>query len=301
VSIHYNKQSQFELFPDAPKALVDTKKAGFFGTTLTVSLDNLVVLGIVLMMSMVVAFSLGVERGKFLAKFRERKYPVQTLAGMANDAASVSARAAAPVAAVKTAAPAGARRVVIQKPNGERRVVILQPVPAAPAQPALNSRNVSPLNTAPAGRPVIVPQPVLVPGPVGKNMPVKQSPPAAVRASIANPVPPAVSNIVQQTFSSSVAVRKGSLPQGDPAAEGVNTAAEKKVDKAYTVQVASYANVREAQRQAGVFRSQGIEALVLPKGKYVIVCVGRFSARQEAEAASVNLRKRFKDCLIRSL
>lgn len=82
MSIHYNKQSQFELFPGAVGPSTDTKRAGFFRTTLTFSLDNLVVIAIVFLMFLVVAYSLGIERGKFVVRLKERPVHFKTVSAL---------------------------------------------------------------------------------------------------------------------------------------------------------------------------------------------------------------------------
>lgn len=83
--------------------------------------------------------------------------------------------------------------------------------------------------------------------------------------------------------------------------EGVAGGEEKKVDKVYTVQVASYSSVAAAQPALQEMRKNGWVAEVLPKGKYFILCVGKYPARKEAETAQKKLRQEFKDCNIRSL
>ncbi|MCK5582000.1 MAG: hypothetical protein KAJ18_12090, partial [Candidatus Omnitrophica bacterium] len=61
---YHRRQAQFELFPgtsDQPVGKTGPKK---FLRKLTFSLENFVVLGIFIVMSMLISFSLGVEKGK---------------------------------------------------------------------------------------------------------------------------------------------------------------------------------------------------------------------------------------------
>ncbi len=58
------KQSQFELFPGTPGSSSEAGKPRYLFANLTLSLENLVVVSIVALMSMVLVFSMGVERGK---------------------------------------------------------------------------------------------------------------------------------------------------------------------------------------------------------------------------------------------
>lgn len=70
---------------------------------------------------------------------------------------------------------------------------------------------------------------------------------------------------------------------------------------AYTVQVASFKKENQAREEATALEKKGYEIYVLPKGGYSIVCVGKFNRRNEAQLLSAQLKKRYKDCLIRRL
>ena len=63
MNINY-KQSQFELFPGAPGSSADASRPRYLFAHLTLSLENTVVLAIMMVMTVVFAFSLGVEKGK---------------------------------------------------------------------------------------------------------------------------------------------------------------------------------------------------------------------------------------------
>jgi septal ring-binding cell division protein DamX len=70
----------------------------------------------------------------------------------------------------------------------------------------------------------------------------------------------------------------------------------------YTVQVASYKSERSAKREAQNLKQKGYsDIFVLPKGAYVILCVGNFSTRNEASTYTKKLRDRYQDSVVRRL
>ena len=83
--------------------------------------------------------------------------------------------------------------------------------------------------------------------------------------------------------------------------EVIGDKATKSMEKVYTIQVASFKTEEYAQKEAMALRKEGYEIIVIPKGKYSIVCVGKFFHYGEAKSFSGRLKKRYKDCLIRSL
>lgn len=85
-------------------------------------------------------------------------------------------------------------------------------------------------------------------------------------------------------------------------AEAVPEGLEKNIDKQYTVQVASFKREDQAQRLATSLQKNGYDiTMVVPKGSYSIVCVGKFSKHSEAKSFSRKLKKQYKDLLVRSL
>ncbi len=75
-------------------------------------------------------------------------------------------------------------------------------------------------------------------------------------------------------------------------------------EKAYTIQVASFKKEQYAKKEANILRNNGYrnqDIFVLDKGKYSIVCVGSFHEKDQAKLLLGKLKKRYKDCLIRSL
>ncbi|MDD4979963.1 MAG: SPOR domain-containing protein [Candidatus Omnitrophica bacterium] len=69
----------------------------------------------------------------------------------------------------------------------------------------------------------------------------------------------------------------------------------------YTIQVASFINRKNAQREADILKKKGLSTMVLSKGKFTIVCVGNFPNKQEAEFLLPKLKKQYQDCRVRRL
>jgi len=69
----------------------------------------------------------------------------------------------------------------------------------------------------------------------------------------------------------------------------------------YTIQVASFLNRVNAQKEADILKRKGLSPLILSKGKFSIVCVGNFSKREDAETLLPKVKKEYRDCLIRRL
>ncbi len=78
------KQSQFELFPDPNNPSSEVGKPRFFSANLTLTFENLVIVGIVALILAVVSYSVGVEKGKkyALREVREMVHE-QTMAKVA--------------------------------------------------------------------------------------------------------------------------------------------------------------------------------------------------------------------------
>ena len=71
--------------------------------------------------------------------------------------------------------------------------------------------------------------------------------------------------------------------------------------KPYTIQVASYKDTKFAQREAVNLNTRGWETQTIQKGSYVILCVGHFATRQEADEFARRLRPAYKDYVVRRL
>ncbi len=111
-----------------------------------------------------------------------------------------------------------------------------------------------------------------------------------------------VANKIEQIVPLSVAVipEQKTIETSD-AQVAVEEVPEKTVDKFYTIQVASFKKRKFAQEEAMALKDKGYDIMVVPKGKYSIVCVGKFSLKEDAKIVSQELKKKYKDCLIRRL
>ncbi len=75
----------------------------------------------------------------------------------------------------------------------------------------------------------------------------------------------------------------------------------KTTEGVYTIQVASFKTGSYAQKEAELLKKRGYKTTVLNKGEYVILCVGNFSDKKQAQSLFLELRRYYKDCRIRRL
>lgn len=204
MNIKHRKQSQFELFPGASKYNPEAGKSLRLTKDLTLSLENIIVLCIIFIMTLVLFFSFGVERGKRVTSLSDKHSETDII------------------------------QTVTKNPT-ERPV---QPV----TQPQQEERVVFPVN---------IPREILE-----ENDPV-------IRPPIEKP---------------------------------------EEQERLFTIQVASFKLEKNAKREADWLKGIGhSDAFVLSKGSHTIVCVGKFAQRNEAQKFSSRLKKRYNDCLVRSL
>jgi len=69
----------------------------------------------------------------------------------------------------------------------------------------------------------------------------------------------------------------------------------------YTIQVASFQKQASVEQEAKRLEKKGYETIVIPKGKWIILCVGKFRNKQDAEVLHRELRKKYGDCIIRKI
>jgi len=93
-----------------------------------------------------------------------------------------------------------------------------------------------------------------------------------------------------------------SAPAAAPAGENI-AAPEKPRDNLqnFTIQVVSCSSKANAQQEAERLKKKGFSPLVLTKGRFAIVCVGKFPSKATAETLLVELKRRYRDCFIRRL
>jgi hypothetical protein len=127
----------------------------------------------------------------------------------------------------------------------------------------------------------------------GKTLKVGNSAVQAVKRDM-----PAVTSIPESTPVTQkppTAIIREQRPQVEP------QTAQELVKKGYTIQLASYKSRSFAQKEAQELRKKGLSPMVLPKGNWIILCVGNFNERKEAEILLLQFKKRYKDCTIRRL
>jgi cell division septation protein DedD len=210
--MHNNpRQSQFELFPGNSRFVEERSEDRKVLKEFTLSLDKALILSIAVIVTMVISFSLGVERGK-----------------------GVVQRKVVP-------------RLTVQKDNPVKQEIV------EPEDPVK-------VNTQLEHVPVDTYDPLI----------------AGISAEVnAGPMDHEVVHVEQnpQEFLSGV----------------------------YTVQVASFKQEKYAREEATALEKKGYESIVVPKGNYSIVCVGKFDKHDQAKKYSVKLKNKYRDCLVRRL
>jgi hypothetical protein len=204
MSDNFLKQSQFELFPhQTDEKSLNTPKKGLELKDLTLSVENIILLSIILVMGLILFFSFGVERGKHLAQssvdinvYEDIATVIQT-----QDISEAIERVELPSALVVDVDP------LMEVEADETREII-------------------------------------------------------------------------------------KVPQ----VEEIEI-----TDDLFTIQVASFKLEKNAQKEADILRDKGFDSLVVDKGNYSIVCVGKFSHRNVASDFARKLQNRYNDYLVRRL
>lgn len=71
--------------------------------------------------------------------------------------------------------------------------------------------------------------------------------------------------------------------------------------KNYTIQVASFQTKVSAEKVSAQLKKKGLNTLVLSKGRFIVLCVGRFSDKETAKPVLTELKKQYRDCFIRRM
>jgi cell division septation protein DedD len=69
----------------------------------------------------------------------------------------------------------------------------------------------------------------------------------------------------------------------------------------YTIQVASISKNKNVKSELASLRNKGYTAFSLVKGKYTVICVGKFEEKEDAKVKLQKLKTRYPDCQIRRL
>ena len=130
--------------------------------------------------------------------------------------------------------------------------------------------------------------------PVQAGRPVALPAAAAPKAAPAAVVPLKQYPVVPQPGM--VASRRVNAPVA--AAGTVQVAA---INGGYTIQVGSYAESGLAMKESANLKKKGFNALLVRKGKYMVLCVGNFTSKENAQSVLSQLKRTYGDCYIRRL
>ena len=107
----------------------------------------------------------------------------------------------------------------------------------------------------------------------------------------------AETKIIREPVLSQAAEQQNFMVKKDTAL----TAPFSETKKNYTIQLASYKTASYAQKEADALKKKGFTTLVMPKGKYIVLCVGNFSDKDTAQPVLSGLKKKYEGCYIRRL
>lgn len=69
----------------------------------------------------------------------------------------------------------------------------------------------------------------------------------------------------------------------------------------YTIQVASISRTENVKKELSRLENKGYHAFGLVKGKYTVICVGKFAAKDHAQNSLAKLKTKYPDCQVRKL
>lgn len=116
-------------------------------------------------------------------------------------------------------------------------------------------------------------------------------------ANAKNAAPPAHAEGAQESLT----VFQRAIKEPTAIETGSKTNTEAPGEHAYTIQLASFSNKSSIDKETELLRKKGYDPMVIPKGKYTIICVGNFSDRETANKVLAEFKKRYKDSLVRRL
>ncbi len=253
MNINY-KQSQFELFPGTPGSSTDTGRPRYLFANLNLSVENMVLLGIIILMTMVFIFSLGVEKGK-------------KLVGQSD----VSIAVYPPRDSAVAAAPVTTGSIISSDHDRTSSAAASAPIVAVQ-------------NTQKTIQPIAVIEPPAI----------KQNSKSSYSVYEAN----GRFGVEKEKFNN---LSSGQRQNNSTVKATENTTANPFLNKPYTIQVASFKDEEYAQKEASALKKKNFAVFVISKGNFSIVCVGKFSKKEEANGILAKLKKNYNDCLIRRL
>jgi cell division septation protein DedD len=118
--------------------------------------------------------------------------------------------------------------------------------------------------------------------------------------SLQSSLSPSMINDSTETVTQTISLPPDDGPE-NPVASPATDTVPKTPDEGFTVQIATYKGEKRAREVVEQLQKLGHESFFLSKGEYVIVCVGKFSGKNEAKKYSLELKKKYKDCYVRRI
>lgn len=107
---------------------------------------------------------------------------------------------------------------------------------------------------------------------------------------------------IQQNSSKQQPIVKEEKKSVSAVAQKRETKKKEEIKKvSYTIQVASVLQKRNADTELSKLKKRGYSAFSFSKGKYTVICVGKFSAKEEAQKLLQKLKSNYPDSQIRRL
>ncbi len=265
------KPSQLELFPGTTGDSADAGRPRYLFAHLTLSFENIVVTAIIILITLVVAFSLGVEKGKKIRPIAiSRKSAVETTKNNNQVKNILIANQ------TNTAVPVETLAIKQNQSPSLKSVNDSVPTIADSNMSSAKSRLFNPFNLAGFGG-----------GKSGTQEITGQS-----RINV-------VSNQQDDVRLSSAVQPVKTEPVVNKTT--ISSPLSNEAEKIYTIQVASFKDQQYAQKEATALIKKGFETSIMTKGDYFIVCVGKFNTKDDVDKALGKLKQKYNDCLIRRL
>ena len=133
----------------------------------------------------------------------------------------------------------------------------------------------------------------------GKRITAVKSVPEAVDVALLKPrvVMPVAVNREIYTTSQPIKVEVKNQVIAEPRVNPLQATQAQK----YTIQLASYESKAKAQVEISKLKKKGFTPVLILKGKYNLVCLGKFPNKKTAELMLSQLKKHYRDCIIRRL
>ncbi len=123
---------------------------------------------------------------------------------------------------------------------------------------------------------------------------VKTEPTAEIKDTVF--LPQKINNLDSSVQASQTQIKKSQIKKDKKPADNIKRGKEN-----YTIQLASYKNKLQLDKEIAIIKHKGLAPIVLKKGKYMVLCVGKFTAKEKAETLLTDLKTNYQGCYIRRL